>query len=790
MFKAKWIWYEGYPQNNCGKNEVCYFRKRFYLPEGKYRLRIKVTADSRYKLYLNKKIIGFGPEKGDRWRYYFDIIESRDNLRQGWNIISALVVHYYVAEPWLYHKGGPGSVYRSATGAFLLEALILNEEDKVIGEILTDDSWLVYRDQAIEFLPSKHMPLVGEVESVKGELLPGNWTDLDFDDSSWENSVVIDRKGGLAFNPEETLNELFTPWPLIERDIPLLYQEEKNFIRVIPDSIPLEGIELKPNENYSFTLDVGELTTGFPCVKVKGGRGSSIRLTYAECFFHSSDCKLEKRVRDDFSGIIMGDTDTFYPSGKEDYYEPFWFRTFRFIKVDINVGDTPLWIDKIWFREIEYPLKIEGSFKCSNERLNQVWDVSINTLKRSMHETYEDCPYYEQMQYIMDTMLEALYTYQISKDYNLAKKAIFDFHSSLLPSGLLQSRYPSVAPQVIPVFSLYWIIMLRDYVFYSGDIELIKRYRPTIDAVLGWFDRHINEKNLLDRIGYWPYIDWVEGWDWGIPPSFSYDSPIVYSLIYSYALKIASNLMLLIGSKSLSKEYKIKSMFIDKSIKRLCWDEDVGLFKDAPNTAQFSQHSQIWAVLNKIVKSDKAKRCIENSITRDDISKVSISHSFFLFRALDKVGLYNKYAPLILDRWKRLLDLNVTTFPETFENPRSECHGWSAVPIYEFVSSVLGIRPGEPGFRRVDIKPHTIDLEWAEGTIPTVKGDVGLRWERGADSVVFYISTPKDVRVRLIFSSIELTNPKMTINGKVFPFRIPLELSGGRYEVILKRGVD
>lgn len=791
MFKAKWIWYEGFPQNNCGRNEICYFRKKFYLSEGKYRLRIKVTADSRYKLYLNGKIIGFGPEKGDRWRYYFDVIETNDNLHKGWNIISALVVHYYVAEPWLYYRGGPGSVYRTASGAFFLEAQILDENNKVIGEIMTDESWLVYKDQAIEFLPSRYMPLVGEVESVKGELLPGNWITLDFDDSSWKSSVVIDRDKGLAFNPEETLNELFPPWSLVERDIPLLYQEEKDFVKIIPETVLFKDLELELNRNYSFILDAGELTTGFPCIKVKGGKDSSIKLTYSECFsFYTSEGKLEKRVRDDTDGVIVGDTDTFYPSGKEDLYEPFWFRTFRFIKVDINVGDSPLLIDKIWFREIGYPFKIDGSFRCSKERLNKVWDVSINTLKRSTHETYEDCPYYEQMQYIMDAMLESLYTYQISRDYSLARKAIYDFHSSLLPSGLLQSRYPSVAPQVIPMFSLYWIIMLRDYVFYSGDIELIKRYRPTIDAVLGWFDRHINEKNLLDKIGYWPYIDWVKGWDWGIPPSFSCDTPIIYSLIYSYTLKIASNLMLLIGTKCLSKEYKIKSMLIDKAIRRLCWDEEVGLFKDAPNTNQFSQHCQIWAVLNEIVKSDRAKRCIENSILRENISKASISYSFFLFRALDKAGLYNKYAPTILDKWERLLDLNVTTFPETFEDPRSECHGWSAVPIYEFTSSILGIRPSEPGFRKVDIKPHTIDLEWTEGLIPTIKGDISLRWEKNADSIFFYISTPKDIRVRLIFSSLELANPTIVINGEKTHFRIPLELKGGNYKIILREGAD
>lgn len=791
MFKAKWIWDEEVPQSNSNKNVICYFRRKFYLPKGRYKFYIRVTADSRYKLYLNGNIIGFGPEKGDRWRYYYDVIEVKDYLQEGWNVISASVIHYYVAEPWIYNQGGPGSVFRTATAGFLLEGDIIDERGNLIEKICTDENWLVYRDKGVEFLPSKYMPLVGEVEVVRGELIPDNWRSVDFDDSLWGNAKIISKDRDLSFNPEVKLNELIPPWSLSERDIPLLYQEDKDFIRVISERGFISDVTLEPDTSYTFILDAGELTTGFPCLKVRGGKGSVVRLTYGECFsYRDSEGKLKKGVRDDLNGIIIGDTDTFYPSGREDYYEPFWFRTFRFVRVDVDVSSSPLTIERVWFRETGYPLNVEGNFSCSDERLNRVLDVSLRTLKRSMHETYEDCPYYEQMQYTMDAMLEALYTYQISKDYRLAKKAIYDFHSSLLPSGLLQSRYPSVAPQVIPLFSLYWIIMLRDYVLYSGEVDLIERYRPTIDAILGWFERHLTEENLVGKIGYWPYVDWVDGWDWGIPPSFNSDISTIYSLVYSYTLKVASYLMLISGSKGLFKEYKVRSMLIDKSIKKYCWDEEAGLFRDGPNTDEFSQHCQIWAVLNELVKSDRARGVIDRAINSAGISKASISYSYFLFRALDKVNLYNRYAPVLLDKWKKLLDLNVTTFPETFEDPRSECHGWSAVPLYESISCILGIRPGEPGFRRVDIKPHPIDLHWAQGTIPTWKGSITVRWEKDTDSILLNVSSPREMKIRLILSSMGLFKPALYINNREVTFRDLIELPGGDYQILLKEGAD
>ncbi len=181
---------------------------------------------------------------------------------------------------------------------------------------------------------------------------------------------------------------------------------------------------------------------------------------------------------------------------------------------------------------------------------------------------------------------------------------------------------------------------------------------------------------------------------------------------------------------------------------------------------------------------------MDRALNATDISKTSISHSYFLFRALDKVNLYNKYSPILLERWKDLLDLNVTTFPETFDNPRSECHGWSAVPLYEFIACILGIRPSEPGFRKVDIKPHIINLDWAEGIIPTLKGDIYVKWQKEPDSFFLDVCSPRNIKIRLILSSIELINPVLFINDRETPFRNLIELPGGEYHILLRKGAD
>ena len=73
------------------------------------------------------------------------------------------------------------------------------------------------------------------------------------------------------------------------------------------------------------------------------------------------------------------------------------------------------------------PLESGTSVETSDPSLKAIWEISERTLRRCMHETYEDCPFYEQLQYVMDTRAQILYTYALAADDRLARKAIDDF---------------------------------------------------------------------------------------------------------------------------------------------------------------------------------------------------------------------------------------------------------------------------------------------------------------------------------------------------------------------------
>jgi hypothetical protein len=109
----------------------------------------------------------------------------------------------------------------------------------------------------------------------------------------------------------------------------------------------------------------------------------------------------------------------------------------------------------------------------------------------------------------------------------------------------------------------------------------------------------------------------------------------------------------------------------------------------------------------------------------------SFSMNHYMFRALELAGRYKEYAPKQLAGWETMLDWHCTTWCENPDSPRSECHGWSSAPTYEFSTMVLGVYPTDNGYRSVRIRPvvDCFDLTWAKGTVPTPHGVISVAWE-------------------------------------------------------------
>lgn len=769
---ARWIWHQALPQaSELARTAICYFRRSFDLSRKDCSLKVRVSAENRYRLYVNGKTVNSGPcRTGSIYERYYDELDLSPFLLKGKNVISAVVVHYPDLEPIGYF-GAPVGILRSPTAAFLLQGTVKNGT-RTLETLDSDPVWRCRPDDATTLVHPNYVLCVGENEDVAGSKVPHGWTLPGFDDSSWSPAVAIWRAG----NVEEQMMYDFDPFTHLKpRPIPLLFETPRKFLRIMRTNLlnpalnrVLTGYDgkaiLQPGARVSIELDAGELTTAYVEFGVSGGRNAVIRITYAECYLKSDSSRdktgraprLFKEKRDDpKDAVIMGESDVYRPGGADESYEPFLWRTFRFVKLDIQVDSEPLTVTHFRYRETGYPLAGPGKFRCSDKTFNKMWDVSRRTLQRCMHETHEDCPYYEQLSYGMDSRLQMLYSYQLFADDRMARRTIADLDATRLPCGLTMSRAPTSAYQVIPGFSLHWILMIADHYRYFGDIALVRQYRPTMDSVLGWFDRQVDEHGLIGKHYFWPFFDWVSEWvhkdnkPGGVPPAAAKGPATVYSLFYAYVLKQAAVLMDASGREALGEEYRQRSAALLSAVQKYCFDSATGYYKDGPAVRTFSQHVQVWAVLSGLVTGARAIPLLKKALADKKIAKMAWASAHFFFRAFRVAGDYGA-AWNLWELWKKLLDMNVTTWPEDPVNLRSECHAWGSNPLFEAAAEILGVQPELPGYGKARIVPQVSRINSAEGVVATCRGPIKVNWTKRGRDFRLTVSLPRGVPASLI----------------------------------------
>jgi len=363
-----------------------------------------------------------------------------------------------------------------------------------------------------------------------------------------------------------------------------------------------------------------------------------------------------------------------------------------------------------------------------------------------MHETYMDCPFYEQMQYAMDSRSEMLFTYAISADDRLARQAIEAFRHSQRPDGLMNADAPSRYAGVIPGFSIYYILMVYDHMMYFGDKTLVKDNLPAIDQILAFFDRNLSDDGLVKKIGdgllpgpFWSFIDWAEKWPGGVPNA-SHEGTgnlTMESLLYLYGLQKATELAEFAGRSSTAEEYEKRSSVLAKALQSHCIGTVIDkngsrhqLIQDGSGVSRYSVHCQAFAVLTSLVGKNTGRDMLDFTVGNPSCAQPSVAFMFYVFRAYEGCGMYERTSEL-WDPWRNMLKNRLTTCAENETDERSDCHAWGALMCYELSASIFGVRPAAPGFSKITIHPLSAVHGKAEGSIVTPKGMVRVMLKDG-----------------------------------------------------------
>lgn len=712
-------------------------------------LPIRISADNRFALFVNGKRIAQGPARGDPAHWRYEQIDLAPHLKTGGNVIAVSV--------WSDGKYAPLAQMTGGRTALLVQAADPAQSGLIDGT----DGWSVRIDRSRSVAAG--MPQVtsqvgsgfyaaGGPETIIAREQARDWTMPASLAADWRTAVP--------------LTEQVTPLTLVPDRLPqMVYRPVSSgkVVRVIglgdAGAFPRRPLHIPANSDVSLLVDAGRVLAAYPALTTSGGAGATISMTYAEALYDPVAKQKDGFGRDKAvrfadralvgNGRALGLTDTLMPDGGANRrLAPYWWRAWRFVEIRVKTGRAPISLDRLETYETGYPFTQKGRFVSSDPALNRIWQIGWDTALLDAHETYMDTAYWEQLQYIGDTRIQMLLSYDVAGDDRLAIQALEAFDHSRVVEGLPQSAWPETNKNVIPPFSLLWINALHDHWMRRPDTGVLKRTLAGTRSVLDWYLDNLSPTGIVQEKSGWPFVDWIGHLDgWNVRGGKGPQNCVITMLYYG-ALRDAGDLERAVGEGAIAASYDARAQVVRGNLDRQCWDERRGLYADTPDKTIFSQHAAILAVLYDLIPPDRQAAMLEKVTlpeggigAPEGILPSTYYFSFYLARAFDHAGLGDRY-PAMLKPWREMIAQNFTTFPETPDPTRSDTHAWSAHPTSGMLSYIAGVQTAGPGFSKVRIAPHLGQLVSLDAAMAHPQGLIETRYSRANGKLQATITLP------------------------------------------------
>ncbi len=728
-------------------------------------LSLCLTADERFRLFVNGKFVGEGPHRcdPDHWCYHtfdLDLLPGPNTIVvMTWSVGQRRAVAQLSVMPGMaaWVCGEPAE--RFSTG---------------------HAPWQVARVNGYAFIDAGDISATGARVRIDGTQVPwGFETGMGEPNTGvldWTDPVQITRATRSVFHGGNELHRKWTlvptPLPKMERNpapAPRVRHARTNMDKAIRHSAfdrethdhsiatnwqaMLAGqtpLTIAANQTQRVLLDAENYLCAFAEITTTGGKDACVQIRWAESLF--LDAKPvpnwpfgpPKGNRDVIDGKYFHGVGNEYIIGGGEAprtYRPLWWEAGRYIELLITTANEPLTIHALDLIETGYPLETDGRFESSDPVHTQIIRLGTRSLRMCSHETHMDCPYYEQLQYVGDTRLQALVAYNIGRDSRLQKRSIELFDASRLPSGLTQSRFPSRSEQVIPPFSLLWIGMVHDYWMYRGEADFVRAMLAGTRSVLDAHLRRITADGLLDPIPGWLFVDWVPTWNAGTPPASKRQDSAILCLLAILAMHQAAALERALGLTAMANLYTEQASRLFARVMEKMWNAERGRLDDDGSHATASEHAQSLALLSGLANAEQASSMLRALVHDEDLTRATVYFSHYIFDALTIHGRADAWLSR-LGLWTEMTQLGLHTALETPEPARSDCHAWGAHPIHHFHAGVLGVRPASPGYESIQIRPQLGSLSSARGRTAHPKGWIMTEFVRNGNSIDATIELP------------------------------------------------
>ena len=697
-WKAEWIWDE---ESVNEENIWMCFNKKVSLNKVPEKLVADISADSKYWLYINGENVVFegSVKRGqDKNSGYYDSIDIAPYLKKGENSICALV--------WYWDNETSYSYSGSGQGGFIFEA---------IGEdisIISNESWKVKRND-VYINSSLYPPNYRFAEySIYYDATKdvGDWTDVSYDASSWENATVY---------TDEVYGKLYP------RGIPLL----KDYgLKEYENSKDYENYTVKKLFGEKITVDIPYNAQLTPYLKIIAPAGKKIRITT--------------------ENTLIGAVSSTYitKEGEQEFEALGWFNG-EHITYKIPRGVT---VVSLMYRETGYDSSFSGDFECDDEFMNSLWQKSLRTLYVTMRDNFMDCPDRERAQWWGDVTSEMIMTmYSMdSNSYLLYQKGVQAMLSHIDDTKVLQTVVPINGDYFeLPVQQLAGVVGFMTYYEYTGDKAFIEKvYDATLDYLKLW---EIDENNLVvHRSGSWDWPDWGKKADM---------TAIENAWVY-YALSAAEEMAKLLGEDEDISFITERKVAISKGYQTLWTDE--GYKSD--DVKKCDDRANALAVLSGLATEEQYTTITDVLVNTKNSSPYM---EYYVLEALCKMGEYENARDRIKNRYEGMVNENYSTLWEFWNSWQGTMnHAWSGGPLVIMSKHFAGITPVESGYEKVKIDPQYTLSDSLSCTVPSVKGLISLDYEKTDEGYVINVTLPEDMRAVLYVPS----NAVVNVNSEIY----------------------
>ncbi len=481
-----------------------------------------------------------------------------------------------------------------------------------------------------------------------------------------------------------------------------------NSMETPPSSYHLITKEQRPVREKDGLYDFGKETFGY--LKVKGLKGR-IHIYYGE----SAEEALDKEHCETLDILSEG--------GKLDS------KAFRYVYIE-KEPDSSFEEVLMDYEYAPFDTERSGSFRCSDEELNHIWDVAAYTMDLTTREFFMDGIKRDRWTWSGDAIQSYLMNYYLRFDTECVKRTIRQ----------LRGKDPVTAHvNTIMDYTFYWFKSIYDYYLYTADIAFVREMWPRMVTLMDYVEGRLNEDGMAEgQADDWIFVDWVDF------PMHKRGTLCFEQILLMKAMETMAVCSKLLNIKT---DYRVKSESLRNKIKQTFWSYEQKAYYHAIENGkinkQITKFANMFAILYGLAYEEERHEIMQSVMLNPVIDPITTPYMrFYELETLCIDGLQEQVLHEMKAYWGGMLREGATSFWEKY-NPeekgaqhlamygrpygKSLCHAWGASPIYLIGKYFLGVRPTKPGYEEYEVHPALGGLKWMEGDVPTPFGKIHVK---------------------------------------------------------------